>query len=185
VRLVHGRAEARWLPSRHSYGLFRLVAWIRLRRAQPEHRDVILFVDRHQSAFETWAVGAWFIATAACFIAARLENLPAFAVPAAALVLAVAGVQAALVSSGLVIAPLWSALTGNHADRTGVNSFVLMLGLGAAAGYYATTSSWARFVAWQFAGVVALNALASAVVYLLRPSIARLEASLGGPSSAH
>ena len=34
-RIVRNRADARLLPSRHDFALFRLVAWMRLRRAKP------------------------------------------------------------------------------------------------------------------------------------------------------
>jgi hypothetical protein len=53
----------------------------------------------------------------------------------------------------------------------------------AASAYFARSQSWARFVAWQFLAVLALNAIAAVVVLLLRDSIADVESSLGGFSS--
>jgi hypothetical protein len=44
--MVHGNAAARWLPSRHNFALFRLLAWLRLRNAHPEPAPVILGIDR-------------------------------------------------------------------------------------------------------------------------------------------
>jgi hypothetical protein len=85
-----------------------------------------------------------------------------------------------VVAGGLIFPPLWSALTRSSVDRSRVNSFALLMILGAVSARFATSASWARVVAWQFGAVVALNALAAVVVFLLRDSIARLEASMGG-----
>lgn len=186
MRLVRGRADARWLPSRHNFAIFRLAAWLRLRRARPQSADVILFVDRHQSTTEAVVVGCWYTATAACFLMPLLAGrMPDFVAILLAPLTAVAGLQIGIVLCALVFAPLWSAVVRRSVDRTRVNSFVLMSVLALAASYYAGQPSWVRVVAWQVGAVVLLNALASVIVFSLRHPIARLEASVGGPSSAH
>ena len=72
MRVVRGRADARWLPSRHNFALFRLAAFLRLRRARPEPCDGSCVIDRHQSAMETWLVMSWVTLTFACYLAATL-----------------------------------------------------------------------------------------------------------------
>jgi hypothetical protein len=185
LRLVHGRAEARWMPSRHNVALFRLLAFLRLRLARAEERDVILFVDRYQSTFEAWAVGSWVMLTFTAYIAAELNAwlmLPVALVLSA--LLAMAALQCAVVGIGACVPPLWRAIGGRTVQRSSVNSFTMLFAIAAASAHYATSTSWVRFVAWQFGVMLALNGVAAAVVFLLREPIARLESSLGGLSSA-
>ena len=174
MKIVRGRANARWLPSRHNFALFRLAAYWKLRRSLATLRDdnsVILVIDRYQSAFENHSVAAWYFATLTCFIAATLfASLP---IP---LALAVA------IPVAMVVTELPFHTVGLMFRRAGIRaqSFVQMSFLIGAATWLATTSSWVRFVAWQFLGIVVLNALAAVIVFLLRHSIARLESAVVG-----
>jgi hypothetical protein len=183
VKFIRGRAEARWLPSRHNAALFRLIAYLRLRRAQPEPRDVIMIVDRHQSAAETWLVTSWVTLTLACYLAATIfvEWHPALALPLS-LPIAIALLEVPAILSALTIAPLWNALT-RGTDGMRVNSVVVMLLFIAASAYFATHHTWVRFAAWQFLALLAINAIAAVIVFALRASIARLEAAVGGVTS--
>jgi hypothetical protein len=165
MRLVRGRGEARWLPSRHTFALFRLFAFLRLRAAKPDPRAALaLVVDRGPTAIEHHLVSAWVMLTVACYVAATL--FASWPVPLAlpvGLVVAAIVLQIPVIGFGLIV-------PGHR-----INGQVLMSLLLAAAAYLATQRTWVRFAAWQFLAVVALNALASAIVFLLREPIARLE----------
>lgn len=176
MRAVRNRAEARWFPSRHNFALFRLAAYLRLRRARPEHRDGFFVIDRHQSATETWLVMSWVTLTFACYLAttlfvdwhialALLISLP----------LAVVLLEVPAILSALTIAPLFRVTNGFR-----VNGIVIMLLFSAASAYFALHPTWIRFVAWQFLALLALNAIAAVIAFPLRHSIARLEAEVGG-----
>lgn len=181
MRLVRGRADARWFPSRHNFALFRLMAYLRLRRARPEHRDVILIIDRHQSAFETWLVTSWVTLTFACYLAATLFvdwNIALALV--ASLPLAIVLLEIPAIISALTIAPALRTITRGRADGIRTNSVVMMLMFGAASVYFARHPTWIRFVAWQFLGLLALNAVAAVIAFTLRDSMARIETSVGG-----
>lgn len=174
MNFVRGRAEARWLPSRHNFALFRLAAYLRLRNARAETRDEILFIDRHQSAIETWAVGLWLVATLSCYLA--MSWFPSWPLPlalAASFPLAWIGVQVVAVAIGILLTLIMR--TDVH---LAVNSFLCMLLFACAAGWYATRPTWVRFVAWQFLAMLFLNAIAAVIVFLLRDPISRLEASV-------
>jgi len=161
VKAVRGRADARWLPSRHHFALFRLFAYLRLRIATPILcDDLVLTIDRDQTAFENYTVGVWFVLTMTGFFAtlSPLLSLP----------LALITVQVGIVIVGLALP------RGINIRAASVIHMSLMT---AAALYFATASSWVRFVAWQFLALVALNAIAAIIVFLLRDSIVKLEAT--------
>ena len=164
MRLVRGRAEARWLPSRHRFALFRLFAFLRLRSAQPEPREgLILVVDRDQSAAEHHSVSLWIVLTVTCYFAVTLfASWPLPLALPVSFVVAAAAVEVPLLVFGTFAPPR-------------VNSFLCMSVFTAAAAYFAMERSWVRFAAWQFLALLALNALAAAIVFLLRGPIARLE----------
>lgn len=183
MKFVRGRADARWFPSRHNTALFRLIAYLRLRGAQREQRDVIMVVDRHQSATETWLIMSWLIGTLACYLAVTIfVDWPiALAFPVS-VAIAIPLLEVPAIVSALTIAPLWNAIT-RGTDNIRVNSFVVMTLFAIASAYFAMRDSWVRFVAWQFLALVAINAVAAIVIYPLRGAIARLEADFGGASS--
>lgn len=180
MKIIRGRGDARWLPSRHNFALFRLLAYVRCRAAAPEPAPVILVVDRHQSALEYYTVSAWIFATMTCALAATLfARLPVaaallVAMPAAAIVL-----ESPLFLLGLLFAPLDGVRTIRGQSLTQLGMYL------AGAAWLTTRPSWARYVGWQFVGIAALNALAACIVFLLRRRIHELETSFdGGPASA-
>lgn len=191
MKFVEGPSELRWLPSRHHFGLFRLAAFLRLAAALRRgpgapRRDLLFFVDRHQSAFEMYSVAIWVTVTATLYAGwcmAIVLPLPAtilFALPVAALALEL---PMHLVSA--VLLPLWTALTGRrHEINYGTNSRVSMAVLLLLSAGFTTVPSWVRLVAWLFLGLFALNAAAAAVAFLLRARIDRLESRAGGVPSA-
>ena len=168
MKMVRGRADARWLPSRHRFALFRLYAALRLRLAKPEPRDsLMLIVDRDQSAYEHHGLSLWIVLTVTCYVAGTLPGRwPLPLALLAALPLAVVAVVAVVILGGLLL---------GSGERAGV---AFMLVLAVASGVVARHASWSRFVAWHFFAVVALNAVAAAIVFVLRGPIARMEREL-------
>lgn len=164
MRVIRDRADARWLPSRHHFALFRLFAFLRMRSAKPEPRPgLVLVVDSDQTAVEHHGISLWIVLTVTCYVAATLfATWPvALALPAA-FVVAAGAIEVPVVLGGLVL-------------PSRANSVHVMVVLLAAAAYFATQQTWARFAAWQFLALVALNAVAAMIVFLLREPIARME----------
>ncbi|HYH08036.1 MAG TPA: hypothetical protein VEK11_13345 [Thermoanaerobaculia bacterium] len=180
MKLVRDRADARHLPSRHNFALFRLGAYLRARNAQPQHADVILVLDRHQSSTETMLVAWWYVLTAACFVTATLfASWPLPLALLAAVPVVLVGVEVPVVFFGVVL-----PLTRVRVSAVRVNSVLMMAVLGGASAYFVRSASWVRFVGLQVLVLFALNAIAAVIMFLLRDSIARMEASFGGAESA-
>ncbi|HUR81668.1 MAG TPA: hypothetical protein VM733_12945 [Thermoanaerobaculia bacterium] len=175
MKIVRGRADARWLPSRFNFALFRLLAFSMMRVAAPEHRDVSLIIDRNQNNLESHLVGLWTTLTVTCWLAGTL--FASWPVP---LALVVAFPLAINCLSFPVVAML-AARRG--ATNVGLNSVMIMTMLIIAALCFARAHTWIRFVAWQFLGGIALNAIAAPFAYLLRGSIAEMDNAAGGISS--
>ena len=162
MNIVRDRPAAKWLPSRHRFALARLAAFAMLLSRHPQRSEgspphrLILAVDRDQSAIENYAAAIWFLATTTCFIAAFVPLPVAFP-------LAFVAVQLPICATGLVF------------NNRRLNSAFLMLCGTAAALYFATTSSWVRFAAYIFLGVLALDAVAAVVLWLLRGRVRAAE----------
>jgi hypothetical protein len=171
MKVVRGIEEARWLPSRHRFALFRLAGYVRLRfnRSRRVHDDFVLAIDRDQSAFENFGIAAWATLTVACYFAGDL--LARWPLPLALL----ASVPLAMMALNIPLCT-FGALRPNR-NNIRLNSAINMLLLIAAALNYARAESWVRFAAWQFLALVALNAVAAVIVSMLRGAIARLEAT--------
>ncbi len=176
MRIVRGRADARWLPSRFNFGLFRLYAFLRMKLAKPQPADVSLVIDRNQNPVESAVLSTWTTATIACYAAGTL--FASWPLPLALL----AGIPVAITCLEIPIVAVGLALR-HRENNIPLNSAVLMLLLVAAAAYFARTQSWVRFAAWQFLAVVALNAIAAVIVFSLRGAIADMEHAVGGITS--
>jgi len=176
VKIVRGRADARWLPSRFNFALFRLYAFLRMKNAKPEPADVALVIDRNQNPIESAVLSTWTTATLACYAAGTL--FASWPLPVALFV----GIQVAItcleIPLVVVGVPLW-----RRKNNIPLNSIVLMTLLTVVAVYFARAESWVRFAAWQFLAFVALNAIAAAIVFLLRGPIAEMESAVGGITS--
>lgn len=172
MRVVRDRAEARWLPSRHRYALARLVAFLVLRRARSEPRPgLVLAVDRDQSTPENLAIGIWAWLTWTCYAAAILPGAWKLAAPILGLLVLQIAVLAAIAF------PLFGRnLYANNHRISSVMLFVLLI---LASSYFATVSTWVRFVAWLVFAVFALNAIAAAILYPMRHAVRELEARCG------
>ena len=176
MKVVRGIEEARWLPSRHRFALFRLAGYVRLQgggtppdqpAGTPAFRDdLVLAIDRDQSAVENYGMAVWAGLTVACYFNDLLARWPLPLAMLASVLLAMIALNIPLCTFG--------ALRPNR-NNIRLNSAINMLLLLAAALYYARAETWVRFVAWQFLAVVALNAVAAVIVFLLRGPIARLE----------
>jgi len=180
MKTVRGRRDARWLPSRHNFALFRLAAYLRARTAAPEPADVFLIVDRHQTAFENYSVSVWVLFTLTCFIAASLfASWPVPVAIAVALPVAAAATHAPWAIVSAFLAPF----AMRHETHLRIQSWAMMSCLLVTAIWFATRASWVRFAAWQFLAFAVVNAAAAAIFFLLRGSVARLESAVGGASS--
>lgn len=176
MKIVRGRADARWLPSRFNFALFRLFAWVRMRFAKPQPRDVSLIIDRNQNNLESYSLAAWATLTVTCYAAGTLfESWPLPLALLGGVPVAITCLEIPIVAVGLILR--------RRENNIGLNSVVLMSLLIAAALYFARAQTWVRFAAWQFLGGIALNALAAPLVFLLRGSIAEMEDAVGGISS--
>ncbi|MEA2491415.1 MAG: hypothetical protein QOH21_3207 [Acidobacteriota bacterium] len=178
MKAIHERADARWLPSRHNFAFFRLVAFVRLRNVRPQpERGLLLMVDRHQSQMENYSLSVWVMATVTCFIAGTLFGSRHVALAfALAVPTAVVGLQVAIVGTGLLV-ELFSAVTGVkvHDSVRASSAALMLLFLGTSAWVAATSPTWVRWAAWQVLALVALNAIAAMLLFLLRAPIARAE----------
>lgn len=176
MRVVHGRADARWLPSRFNFALFRLFAYVRMKRAQPEPADVALVIDRNQNNIESFTLAAWSTLTLTCYAAGTLfASWPLPLALLAGVPVAITCLEIPIVTVGLIVR--------RSENNIGLNSVVLMSLLIAAAVMFARAQSWVRFAAWQFLGAIALNVVAAGIVFLLRGAIAEMENAAGGLSS--
>jgi len=151
----------KWLPSRHHFALARLVAYVMLAGgaddAMPNGVDrVILAKDRYQSAIENYTATVWYLAILVCFLAAFVPLI-------VALPLALMVVEIPIYAFGL---PFRSRR---------ITSMGYVLCGAAEAWYLALQRTWIRAGAYAFFGVVALNALAFVVMWLLRGRVRAAE----------
>jgi hypothetical protein len=169
MNVVVNRPEARWLPSRHRFALAQLVAFARLRRREQQNADapdhLILPIDRDQSAAEAYAVAVWLFVTVSAYLAALLPMpLPLaiiVAIPLASIVLHIP-----IVVGG----PILRLILGDN-DHVKIVSVGSMFLLSVWSFYAARGDSWARFAAWLFFAVLASNAIAAVVLWLLRAAV--------------
>lgn len=158
MRIVRDREDARWLPSRFRYALFRLAALIRMTFTRPrERRGIIVAIDPDQSSIENYAIAIWVVVTTSCFLAAVMP----FAI-------------AILAATVVVQIPMHVVGGGQR-----VNSLVTLSLAAIAAAYLAMSPSWIRFAAWQFLGIVILNGVAALIMLPLRGAVRRMEARCG------
>lgn len=155
----------KWLPSRHHFALARLIALMMLKTTPRPAGDVdrVMFaVDRHQSTAENYAVSILFTAITTCYIATMLPLAAPMAL-VSALPLALIAIQILLVAGGLIVRSMTA------------NSAFMMLCAVAASLHFATHPTWVRFAAYTFLTVLALNAIAFVVMWLLRDRVRELE----------
>ncbi|HSP35549.1 MAG TPA: hypothetical protein VLU46_14660 [Thermoanaerobaculia bacterium] len=160
MRIIRDRADARWLPSRFNFALFRLFAYLRLRASRPQpQRGLILSVDRYQSSAENNIVCTVMVFVVASFFHSMLVGIPA----------AILALQAA--------AELWRPIVRLFAGPAGstveAGSNLILAAIIGGALYFARTD----LVSLVFLGAVALNVIAAAIMFTLRGRVAELERS--------
>lgn len=172
MNVVVDRPEARWLLSRHRFALARLIAYIRLRGARPaanKPEHLILPIDRDQTAAEMNGVAIWVFVTTVCYFAALLPlALPVaviLAIPIAAIV-----IHLPIVLGGPMLRLLIG--DGDHVKIVSVMTMALLL-IGSS--YFAISPSWARFAAWFFFAILAINSVAAIILWLSRGSVRAVE----------
>ncbi|MEO8034556.1 MAG: hypothetical protein ABI837_08985 [Acidobacteriota bacterium] len=167
---IRNRPEARWLPSRFHFALFRLYAAVRLYTAKPSdilpETMVVLAVDRDQS-LEQYVVAVWLFLTTTAYVTSLLPIHPLVALPLAAIVSPFL-LQLPTFLVGGVILPRFRP---NHT----ANGIAVMGVLTAASLAYAYSHRWPRIVAFVFIGAMASNVVAAGVAWALRSRIAGLE----------
>ena len=184
-RIVRNRADARLLPSRHDFALFRLVAWMRLRKAKPAPTSTMYFTDRHQSAAEMWMVGLWLLAASSLYVADALSpQIPLVLALVVGFFVAGTALQAAAITSGLLVAPLVKSVFRIRVLPLRINGPVVMTLFLSATGWAALRPTWIRYVAWSTIGAAVLNLTAAALLLAVRDAIAQLEASVKGGATS-
>lgn len=180
MRAVRDRAEARWLPSRFRYAIFRILAYVVLRKSRPKRKcGLVLVIDRDQSAWEYYLIAIWMLATVTCYTAAVLAPFTNRAIAAtAALPVASIAIKFPLYIGGVTALALKAIGIGKD-DVRRVNSIFTYAVLIIAASYFVTVESWVHYVAISFLLIVAANGAAALILWLLRSRIAELEASYG------
>jgi hypothetical protein len=125
-------------------------------RPTPVPDRIILAIDPDQSAMENYAASIWFLGSLTCFIAAFVPLLVAF--PIALIV-----VEIPIYVFGIPFG-----------DRHITSAGYVLCGVSAAL-YFAWQPSWVRFAAYAFLGVIALNAIAFVIMWLLRHRVRAAE----------
>lgn len=180
MKTVRDRAEARWLPSRFRYALFRLVAFGIIRRSRPKEAcGLVLVIDRDQSASEYYVISVWLLLTVSCYVGAGLSPVTNGVVAAiAAIPLASFLIEAIYLSGAAAMSALGAGgIRQEHSLRVASMMFYGLLILTAT--YFVLAESWVRYVAISFLVIVAVNAIAAVVVWPLRRRIAELEKTYG------
>ncbi|HUP45003.1 MAG TPA: hypothetical protein VM779_05775 [Thermoanaerobaculia bacterium] len=167
MRIVRDRADARWLPSRYRFAIFRLTAWLLLRRSRSEIREgLVLGIDRDQNAVESYTVGIWLTANASLFLLAFFQPYIFRPVaPVVAFLVTVIGFQV------LITAFAFGPRSWRQQNHIELQSFTHMFVVTVAAIHFAGTDGWIRWVAWAFLLVLGINTAAAAAVRGLRGRI--------------
>lgn len=180
MKTVKDRADARWLPSRFRYAIFRLLAYRMIRRRKPQATPgLVLVIDRDQSALEYYTITVWLMATVSCYIGAVLSRFTnvtiaaLVAVPLASFVLTIP-----VYVTGLVM-PLARAAGIRQEQSLRVGSTVVFFLLTICAAYFALEQSWVRYVALSFFAILLVNGIAAVVVWSLRGRFVELDDQFG------
>jgi hypothetical protein len=167
VKVVRDRDEARWLPSRHHFALAKLVAMVAMTRATTEKTSLrrIYAIERDQNTVEHYSIAIWLYLTGTAYLMAVTPPIAWIVMPW------IAGLALHVPCFTIgAIANQFGAI--DNRKLNGVLTMALML---IASSYFALHDSPVRFVAWFFLGVVALNAVAAVVVWMLRGTAAAME----------
>ena len=175
MKIVHDRAEARWLPSRCRFALARLVAFVILRRAKPQPAPGLrLIVQGDQQPAEHYVVSLWVTLTAIAYVTALLARW--MVLPAAA---AIAIVPAGIVVELPYLLPGALLLPFRRRNDNKLQATAYMVVMLIASSYFAMQSTPVRFAAYFALLLFALNGVAAVVMFALRGPVRRLEERCG------
>ncbi|HEX9163839.1 MAG TPA: hypothetical protein VF980_19175 [Thermoanaerobaculia bacterium] len=182
MKVVRDRRDARWLPGRFNFALFRLLAYARLRAASPRRAcGTILIVDRYQSAFETYTVAACVLIVFAAFGTSLFEasmSMPAACILGALFAILLAQLLAVILGA-VVIPILRMVIRIPDALIVTINGAVHMALVTTAAALLAVSDSRLRYGGAAFLLLIAANALAAIVNLFLRDSFLAAERRFG------
>lgn len=182
MTIIHDCPEARWLPCRSHFAIFRLASFIRLRTARPSKGlRMALIVDRDQNAFENFSICAILLVLTICYLAALLDRwMPWPAAAAVAIVLTPAALHLPYFFTGLLVMPVWRRITGrtgeNNIAASSVATMAVVLALSL---WFAVQDEPIAIVAATALALLALNAAAAVVMWALRRRVRELEARCG------
>jgi hypothetical protein len=145
-------------------------------REQPDP-DVVFVIEPNQNPFESYALGAALVVSAAAYAAVLLT--PALGTIAAALVslpLVMVVIQVAFVGFGL----LFTALFRREDKRPIMSAFVMTL-MFVASLWALSTDSWARYIAVALFTGAALNVVAAAILWICREQVQAVNRARGVP----
>lgn len=162
--------RAKWLPSRHHYALGKLIAFLVFRAQKrgiaPPSTRYAFPVDDNQSAAETFLVAVWVFLTAVVEMAALLPFRPW-----------ISAIIAVITMPWLLQVPLYVVgLIFGSRTLISITTFTI---LAITSAFVAVMPTMARYVAWLFFAVLAANALAWPIAWLLREPMRALEQQCG------
>ena len=204
MRVVWNRPEARWLPSRFHFAIFRLPAWLFLtlraeeknrrhpRGTMPEDSDrLALAIDRDQTAVEQYGVAVWLLLVLSAYLTAfvttrwRMGPLAVVLTALFAPLATAALIEIEFFAVSFLIPPLRNAITGRKAENNiGLNSVAQMSVLFLTSISFAGVPGWARPIAWATISLFALNGAAALVLLAMRNRLDALDREYGGRPSA-
>lgn len=181
MNAVRDRADARWLPSRFDFALFRLFAYFRLRTMKPEPQaGLVLAIDRHQSTIENCLISIWVWVVISAFLASIISpTLPLGAACVIALPAAGALVSVEIVVVGMAIPVVRKVLRLSDQSDVGVNSVLVGAMAVASAVLLTMGSSPLRYIGAAYLVLLATNVVASIAVFLMKSRFAALERGYG------
>ncbi len=172
MRVVRERMEARWLPSRAHFAIFKLLALIRFYVAPRQVRPgVILVIDQYQNGAESYALSVAAPLALACyagaFVAPHIGALGALFAGLAALL--------ALIFIALVASTAVRMIGIRPANLQRFNGGTVLTLVTLASAYFAVSDLWVRWVGRAFLAALGLNLTAAVVLWLIRDFLAALE----------
>lgn len=184
MRIIRGRADARWLPSRYSLAMFRLYAFFRASTAPAEeHPEIVLSVETHQAAAEAFLTAAAGFVMSYVYIADVLtEVLPVLVAILLALPVTSIAIQIPLYVFGLTLTPLLRLVLRKQQSLS-ITSALYFLLFAASSVVMLGRSMPARVVAWAFFVACALELVSKVIAFALRERMARMEEHFGGVAS--
>jgi hypothetical protein len=175
LRFIRDRADARFLPSRFHFALFRLGAWLKLMVTPPQPRTgLAMAIDRDQSALEHYTAAYAFFLVTIVYLASALSRFMSTLVAALVAIM----IAAVLVEIPMfLVGRIWTASSATHKlkNNVGLVSNATFLPLLIASIYFASTTGWQRCVAWIVLILCAANVIAAVILRVFRDRVIKAE----------